>query len=396
VGRSPEEAFAVARNIGYPVLVRPSYVLGGRAMEIVHNDAQLDRYMRQAVRASPDHPVLIDEFLPNAIELDVDAVADGTDCVIAGIMEHIEEAGVHSGDSCCSLPPVNVAGRMLDQIRDTTRALARELGVVGLMNVQYALRGNRLYVLEVNPRGSRTVPFVAKATGVPFAKIAARVGAGQTLRELGVSERVPGHVSVKIPVFPFRKFPGVDTILGPEMRSTGEVMGMGHEFGVAFWRGMLAEGTGLPLRGTACLSVGDDDKDAIMPAARILHAHGFSLVATRGTAAAIRAAGLPCAVVNKVAEGRPHVVDALLNGEIALLLTTMGAAPAEDSFSMRRTALVQRVPYFTTASGALAAAHAIAAAHEGSAGAKTLSLQEYHRAPAFDPDSAPTDRVGYR
>jgi carbamoyl-phosphate synthase large subunit len=396
VGRSSEEAFAVARNIGYPVLVRPSYVLGGRAMEIVHNDAQLDRYMRHAVRASPDHPVLIDEFLPNAIELDVDAVADGNDCVIAGIMEHIEEAGVHSGDSCCSLPPVNVSGRMLDQIRETTRALARELGVVGLMNVQYALRGNRLYVLEVNPRGSRTVPFVAKATGIPFAKIAARVAAGETLRELGVTERVPGHVSVKIPVFPFRKFPGVDTILGPEMRSTGEVMGMGHDFGVAFWRGMLAEGTGLPLQGTACFSVGDDDKDAIMPAARLLHRYGFPLVATRGTAAAIRAAGLPCEAINKVAEGRPHVVDALLNGEIALLLTTMGAAPAEDSFSMRRTALVQRVPYFTTVSGALAAAHAIAAAHEGSAAAKTLSLQEYHQAPAFDPDSAPTDRVGYR
>ncbi len=396
VGRSSEEAFAVARNIGYPVLVRPSYVLGGRAMEIVHSDAQLDRYMRHAVRASPDHPVLIDEFLPNATEFDVDAVADGTDCVIAGIMEHIEEAGVHSGDSSCSLPPVNVSPRMLALIRETTQGLARELGVVGLMNVQYALRGNRLYVLEVNPRGSRTVPFVAKATGIPFAKVAALVAAGQTLRELGVTERVPGHVSVKIPVFPFRKFPGVDTILGPEMRSTGEVMGMGQDFGVAFWRAMLAEGTGLPLRGRACFSVGDDDKDAILPAARILHQRGFSLVATRGTAAAIHAAGLPCTMVNKVAEGRPHIVDALLNGEIALLLTTMGAAPAEDSFSMRRTALVQRVPYFTTVSGALAAAHAIAAAHEGSAAAKTLSLQEYHQAPAFDPDSAPTDRVGYR
>ena len=396
VGRSSEEAFAIARNIGYPVLVRPSYVLGGRAMEIVHNDAQLDRYMRQAVRASPDHPVLVDEFLPNAIELDVDAVADGTDCVIAGIMEHIEEAGVHSGDSSCSLPPVNVPVRMLDQIRETTRALARELGVVGLMNVQYALRGNRLYVIEVNPRGSRTVPFVAKATGVPYAKIAAWVGAGQTLAELQVSERVPEHVSVKIPVFPFRKFPGVDTILGPEMRSTGEVMGMGHDFGVAFWRAMMAEGSGLPMTGTVCFSIGDDDKDAVLPAARILAELGFSLVATRGTAAAFRAAGLECAVVNKVAEGRPHVVDVLLNGEITLLVTTMGAAPAEDSFSMRRTALVQRVPYFTTVSGALAAAHAIAAAHEGSPQAKTLSLQEYHQAPAFDPDSAPTDRVGYR
>src|SRR5690606_17303080 len=216
------------------------------------------------------------------------------------IMEHIEEAGVHSGDSSCSLPPVNVPVRMLDQIRETTRALARELGVVGLMNVQYALRGNRLYVIEVNPRGSRTVPFVAKATGVPYAKIAAWVGAGQTLAELQVSERVPEHVSVKIPVFPFRKFPGVDTILGPEMRSTGEVMGMGHDFGVAFWRAMMAEGSGLPMRGTACFSVGDDDKDAIVPAARVLVGLGFGLVATRGTAAALRAAGLPCTVVHKV------------------------------------------------------------------------------------------------
>ncbi|MCA9648805.1 MAG: carbamoyl-phosphate synthase large subunit [Myxococcales bacterium] len=396
VGRSSEEAFSIARNIGYPVLVRPSYVLGGRAMEIVHNDAQLERYMRQAVRASPDHPVLVDEFLPNATEFDVDAVADGTECVIAGIMEHIEEAGVHSGDSSCSLPPVNVSSAMLDSIRETTKALARELGVVGLMNVQYALRGNRLYVLEVNPRGSRTVPFVAKATGVPFAKIAARVGAGETLAELGITEQVPQHVSVKIPVFPFRKFPGVDTILGPEMRSTGEVMGMGHDFGVAFWRAMLAEGTGLPLQGNACFSVGDDDKDAIVPAARLLTEVGFGLMATRGTAATLRAAGLPCTVVHKVNEGRPNVVDAILNGEIALLCTTMGAAPAEESFSMRRTALVQRVPYFTTVSGALAAAHAIAAAHEGSSKARTLSVQEYHQAPSFPPDSAPTDRVGYR
>ena len=396
VGRSSEEAFAIARNIGYPVLVRPSYVLGGRAMEIVRNDAQLDRYMRVAVRASPDHPVLVDEFLPNATEFDVDAVADGTDCVIAGIMEHIEEAGVHSGDSSCSLPPVNVSPAMLDQIRETTKALARELGVVGLMNVQYAQRGNRLYVIEVNPRGSRTVPFVAKATGIPFAKIAARVGAGETLAELGVTERVPEHVSVKIPVFPFRKFPGVDTILGPEMRSTGEVMGIGHDFGLAFWRAMLAEGTGLPLQGTAFFSIGDDDKDAVLPAARKLSELGFTLMATRGTATSLQEAGLTCRTVNKVSEGRPHVADVLLNGEIALLFTTMDAAPPEESFEMRRTALIQRVPYFTTVSGALAAAHAIAAAHGATGNAKTLSVQEYHQAPTFAPDSAPTDRVGYR
>ena len=249
VARSTEEAFKIAHDIGYPVLVRPSYVLGGRAMEIVHDDGQLDRYMREAVRASPDHPVLVDEFLPNATEFDVDAVADGHECVIAGIMEHIEEAGIHSGDSSCSLPPVNTDRVIVDELRSTTKALARELGVVGLMNVQYALRGHRLYVIEVNPRGSRTVPFVAKAKGTPFAKIAARVGAGETLAELGVEERVPKHISVKVPVFPFRKFQGVDTILSPEMRSTGEVMGIGQDFGQAYLRGDARRGTGAAARG---------------------------------------------------------------------------------------------------------------------------------------------------
>ena len=265
VARSTDEAFKIAHDIGYPVLVRPSYVLGGRAMEIVHDDGQLDRYMREAVRASPDHPVLVDEFLPNATEFDVDAVADGHECVIAGIMEHIEEAGIHSGDSSCSLPPVNTDRVVLDELRSTTKALARELGVVGLMNVQYALRGHRLYVIEVNPRGSRTVPFVAKAKGTPFAKIAARVGAGETLAELGVEERVPEHISVKVPVFPFRKFQGVDTILSPEMRSTGEVMGIGHDFGQAYLRGTLAEGLGLPDKGTAFVSVCDDDQGSDHP-----------------------------------------------------------------------------------------------------------------------------------
>jgi carbamoyl-phosphate synthase large subunit len=352
-------------------------VLGGRAMEIVHSDGELDHYMRRAVRASPDHPVLIDEFLPNATEFDVDAVGDGTDVVIAGIMEHIEEAGVHSGDSI-------------------TRALGRELGVIGLMNVQIAQRGQRLFVLEVNPRGSRTVPFVCKATGIPFAKIAARVGAGETLAALGVSERVPEHVSVKIPVFPFRKFPGVDTILGPEMRSTGEVMGIGTDFGSAFWLGMQGEGTGLPLRGTALITVRDEDKDAVIPAARKLHELGIKLVATRGTAAAIRAAGLSCEVIKKVKGGRPHTVDALLNGEIDLVVnTTGGADDRADSFTLRRTTLNQRIPYFTTVSGALAAAHAIATAHAG-ARAPVLPLQDYHRKPGFDPDSAPQERVGYR
>ncbi len=391
VARSAEEAFDIAHTIGYPVLVRPSYVLGGRAMEIVYSDADLDRYIRQAVRASPDHPVLIDEFLHNATEFDVDAVSDGKDVVVAGIMEHIEEAGVHSGDSCCSLPPVNVPQKVLDEIRATTRALTRELGVIGLMNVQYAYRGGRLYILEVNPRGSRTVPFVAKATGVPIAKIAARVAAGESLADLDVHEVVPRHVSVKVPVFPFRKFPGVDTILSPEMKSTGEVMGVAQDFGAAFYKGLLAADVDLPDAGQVFVSVRDTDKEAVLPVVRRLVDLGFSLVATRGTAQAIRAAGLECAAINKVKEGRPHVVDALVNGEIALVVnTTIGAQSIRDSFSIRRTALIRRVPYFTTISGALAAAHAIAAARTPELRLPARPLQDYHaQEPASPADPLP-------
>jgi len=396
VARSASEAFDVAHEIGYPVLVRPSYVLGGRAMEIVHSDADLDRYMREAVQASPDHPVLIDEFLPNATEFDVDAVADGTDAVIAGIMEHIEEAGVHSGDSSCSLPPVNVPRRLLSQIRDISRTLARELGVIGLMNIQLALRGNRLYVIEVNPRASRTIPFVSKAVGTPFAKIAARVAAGETLRALGVKERVPDHISVKFPVFPFRKFQGVDIVLGPEMRSTGEVMGIGPDFGTAFYHAMLGEGMVPPTSGTAFFSVMDDDKDGILPAARLLSELGFELAATRGTAAAIEAAGLPCRVINKVREGRPHTLDAIKNREIQLVVNTTGGTDRRESFSLRRTTLIERVPYFTTVSGALAGAHAIAVARRAGDEMTPRALQDYHRGPAYDPESAPDRRVGYR
>ena len=378
VARSADEAFATAHDIGYPVLVRPSYVLGGRAMEIVHSDEQLDRYMREAVRASPDHPVLIDEFLPHATEFDVDAVADGQDAVVAGIMEHIEEAGVHSGDSSCSLPPVNVPDAVLEQIRSTTATLARELGVIGLMNIQFALRGHRLYVIEVNPRGSRTVPFVSKAQGVPYAKIAARVAAGESLAELGVTERVPEHVSVKFPVFPFRKFPGVDTLLGPEMRSTGEVMGIGKDFGTAYMHAVMGEGAPLPTEGAAMFSVMDEDKDAILPAARSLHDAGFALVATGGTAEAFRKAGLPCTDVLKVWQGRPHTVDAIKNGDIQLVINTSGISDRQESFSLRRTTLLQRVPYFTTVSGALAAAHAIVSAKASSSKPTARALQDYH------------------
>ena len=380
VARSPEEAFEIAHGIGYPVLVRPSYVLGGRAMMIVYSDRELDAYMRNAVRASPDHPVLVDEFLANAVEIDVDAVADGEDVVIAGIMEHIEEAGVHSGDSGCSLPPVGVDPAILSEIRETTRALALALGVVGLMNVQYAVQDGRLYVLEVNPRASRTVPFVAKTTGVPFAKIAARVAAGESLASLKITEPAPSHVAVKVPVFPFTKFQGVDTILGPEMRSTGEVMGIAEDFGAAFHKGLLAAGVRLPQSGTVFVSVRDDDKALVMPAVRHLVELGFELVATRGTALTLRAAGLECSDVNKVKEGRPHIVDALVNGEIALLInTTIGAQSIRDSFTIRRTALTQRVPYFTTIAGAGAAAKAIEAARSGEGAVTAKSLQDYHQ-----------------
>ncbi|NVB39932.1 carbamoyl-phosphate synthase large subunit [Pseudenhygromyxa sp. WMMC2535] len=397
VARSEEEAFSVAHEIGFPVLVRPSYVLGGRAMEIVHSDEQLDSYMQLAVRASPDHPVLIDEFLHQAIEFDVDAVADGKDVVIAGIMEHVEEAGVHSGDSTCCMPPVSVSTAITDQIREVTEALARELGVVGLMNVQYALKGERLYILEVNPRGSRTVPFVSKAVGVAFAKIAALVGAGKSLTELGVSERVPEHVSVKVPVFPFMKFPGVDVLLSPEMRSTGEVMGIAKDFGAAFHSGMAAANVFLPQGGTVFISVADPHKLAVVPAAKHLRRLGFSILATRGTARVLREEAIDCAEVNKVLEGRPHVVDRMLNGEVALVInTTEGQQSARDSLSIRRTALSLGIPYFTTIAGALATAHAIESARLGGSVLEAVSLQEYHQRPHYTPGQEPADRDAYR
>ncbi|MBM4254613.1 MAG: carbamoyl-phosphate synthase large subunit [Deltaproteobacteria bacterium] len=377
--RSPQEAQRIANEIGYPVLVRPSYVLGGRAMQIVYDDPNLQRYMNEAVLASPEHPVLVDKFLDDATEVDVDAVGDGHDVVIGGIMEHIELAGVHSGDSACSLPPRSISQKVQDDIRRQTVSLAKELQVVGLMNVQYAVKGETVYVLEVNPRASRTVPFVSKAIGQPLAKIAARVMAGKTLRELGFThEIVPPYISVKEAVFPFIKFPGVDTILGPEMKSTGEVMGIDASFAMAFAKAQVAAGTFLPAQGKVFLSVRDHDKDAALSIARRLVESGFSLIATQGTAAHLRNAGVVVDIVNKVGEGSPHIVDAIRAGEIAVVMNTVeGPQAVADSFSIRRSALECRVPYFTTIAGAGAAAEGIARLRMGLLGVQPL--QEYHR-----------------
>jgi carbamoyl-phosphate synthase large subunit len=317
--------------------------------------------------------------------------------VIAGIMEHIEEAGVHSGDSACSLPPVNVPPAVLDEIRRVTALMARELGVVGLMNVQFALMGDDLYVLEVNPRASRTVPFVAKATGVPIAKIAARVAAGESLASLGVVERIPRHVAVKVSVFPFAKFAGVDTILGPEMRSTGEVMGVADDFGAAFHKGLLAAGMRLPQSGRVFVSVRDADKHD-GPAGRAPPG-GAGLPAGRDPrhGGVHPRPGVACELINKVKEGRPHVVDALVNGDIAMVInTTVGAQAIADSFSIRRTSLMHRIPHFTTISAALAAAHAIEAARDGEKTLVAHALQDYHRSPGYSPETAPANRAGYR
>jgi carbamoyl-phosphate synthase large subunit len=356
--RTPEEALAGAKAIGYPVVVRPSYVLGGRAMEIVHHESELVRYMREAVKVSNDSPVLIDRFLNDAIEVDVDAVCDGKDVLIGGIMEHIEQAGVHSGDSACSLPPFSLSPGLQDELRRQTIAMAHALDVVGLMNVQFAIQDNKVYVLEVNPRASRTVPYVSKATGVALAKVAARCMTGKSLRQQGqLREVVPPYFCVKEAVFPFIKFPGVDTILGPEMKSTGEVMGVGHTFAEAFVKSQLAAGVRLPKSGKAFLSVRDEDKVRSIEIARALDELGFTLVATRGTAAAISAAGLKVQPVNKVQEGRPHVVDMIKNREISLIVNTVDEdrRSIHDSHSIRTSALQNRITYYTTIAGARAA-----------------------------------------
>ncbi|HLX29825.1 MAG TPA: carbamoyl-phosphate synthase large subunit [Casimicrobiaceae bacterium] len=362
--RTETEALVAAEAIGYPVVVRPSYVLGGRGMEIVHDPRDLASYMREAVQVSNDSPVLLDRFLNDAIEVDVDAVCDGTDVVIGGIMEHIEQAGVHSGDSACSLPAYSLSRVLEDELRRQTFAMARELRVVGLMNVQFAIRseegrGPVVYVLEVNPRASRTVPFVSKATGRPLAKIAARCMVGTSLKAQGVAREIaPRHFCVKEAVFPFIKFPGVDTILGPEMKSTGEVMGVGETFAEAFLKSQLGAGARLPESGNVFVSVRDADKPRAIEVARKLHELGYGIVATRGTAAALSAAGIPVMPANKVAEGRPHIVDMIVNGEIAMVVNTVEEkrSAIHDSYAIRRAALHDSVPTFTTLAGARAAA----------------------------------------
>jgi carbamoyl-phosphate synthase large subunit len=356
--RNEAEALRLADEIGYPLVVRPSYVLGGRAMEIVQDGRDLERYMREAVKVSNDSPVLLDRFLDDAIEVDVDCVADGREVRIGGVMEHIEQAGVHSGDSACSLPAYSLSAETIDELRLQTAKMAQALDVCGLMNVQFAVQNETVYVLEVNPRASRTVPFVSKATGEPLAKIAARCMVGRTLAQQGVRvEVVPPYFSVKEAVFPFAKFPGVDTLLGPEMRSTGEVMGVGRTFGEALFKSQLGAGAGLPPKGTVFLSVKDTDKPRTVEVARLLDEMGYGLVATRGTAAAIAAAGIPVRTINKVKDGRPHVVDALINGEIDLVITTVAENRAQiaDSRSIRTTSLAQRVTYYTTIAGGRAA-----------------------------------------
>jgi len=378
---SASEAEAIASRIGYPVMIRPSYVLGGRAMEIVHDGAALERYMHDAVRVSGTSPVLIDRYLKDAIEVDVDAVSDGFTVEVAGIMEHIEEAGIHSGDSACSLPPYSLTRDTIVEIERQTVALARALEVVGLMNVQFAVKGNDIYVLEVNPRASRTVPFVAKAIGVPIAKIAARVMTGDRLDPSTFRLRrscLPNdcHVAVKEAVFPFARFPGVDLILGPEMKSTGEVMGLDADFGRAFAKSQLGSGTNLPFEGRVFVSVRDQDKRALVEPCRQLFEMGFALVATNGTAQALVAHGLPVARVNKVSDGRPHIVDLMLSGGVQLVFnTTEGAQAIADSFSLRRTALTNSIPYYTTVAGARAAVQAIKALRAGNL--EVAPLQSY-------------------
>ncbi|MSO23332.1 MAG: ATP-grasp domain-containing protein, partial [Acidobacteria bacterium] len=377
---SYEAAAEIARHIGFPVLVRPSYVLGGRAMVICYDLKTLESYMDEAVDVSQDRPILIDKFLEDAFEVDVDTLADGEDVVIGGIMEHIEEAGIHSGDSSCALPTYLVKAEHLDTIRHYTRTLAKALKVVGLMNVQYAIQNDVVYVLEVNPRASRTVPFVSKATGVPLAKVAARLMTGKKLAEFNLADELPvKNFFVKSPVFPFAKFPGVDTILGPEMKSTGEVMGVSDNFGQAYAKAQMSAGVHLPRSGTAFISVNQHDKKNVVRIADRLHQLGFKLIATRGTATALKQSGIPVESVYKVNEGRPHIVDMIKSGMVDLILNTpLGKSSFFDERAIRRAAMQHGVPCITTLSGGAAVASGIAALQQNKV--DVLALQEYHEA----------------
>jgi carbamoyl-phosphate synthase large subunit len=383
VAHSPQEAIDIATKVGYPVLVRPSYVLGGRAMEIIYKQEELERWLKTGYGSNPNLSVLVDQFLENAIEIDVDAISDGRASIIAGIMEHVEEAGIHSGDSTCVLPTQTIPLKIIEEIRRATNDLARELKVIGLMNIQFALQGDDLYILEVNPRASRTVPFVSKATGVPWAKLAAAVMTGKTLSELGIAPRLlPPHVSVKSVVIPFKRFPGSQISLGPEMRSTGEVMGIATQFGLAFAKAQIAAGQVLPTKGKCFISVSDIHKQEVVQVAQSLYQLGLEIVATRGTSSAIKTGGIPVTPVNKVSEGRPNLVDRIKNGEIQLVINIpSGRTARDDDQLIRRAAVDYNIPVVTTLAGARATAAAIAALQQGPLSVN--ALQEYHRNIAF-------------
>jgi len=379
IATSFEEAHLVAAQIGYPVMVRPSYVLGGRAMRIIYSEEELKEFISQAVEVSAGHPILIDKFLEDAIELDVDAISDGEATIIAGIMEHIEEAGIHSGDSACVIPPFSLSDEIIEKVKQITYTLARELKVVGLMNVQYAARDDEVFVLEVNPRASRTIPFVSKATGVPYARLASQVMAGRKLREIGLTEEVKiDYFAVKEAVFPFRRFSGVDPVLGPEMRSTGEVMGIDSDFGMAFAKSQIAAQFYLPSEGTVFISVKNRDKRGIIFIAKKLRDLGFKIVATRGTAKVLSNNGIPVEIVEKVGEGRPNVVDVIKNRQIDLIINTPSGGRAQlESSIIRKEAIIRSIPFVTTLSGAEATVYAIERLKSGSITVK--SIQEYHQ-----------------
>ncbi|MDO8349358.1 MAG: ATP-grasp domain-containing protein, partial [Planctomycetota bacterium] len=375
---SAEQALAVADRIGYPVLVRPSFVLGGRAMEVVYDREGLQSYMERHRSFSEDRPLLVDKFLDNAIEVDVDAIADGENVIIGGIMEHIEEAGIHSGDSSCSLPPYTLSDGLIEEIASKTRLLAKELKVIGLMNVQWAVRGPKVYILEANPRASRTVPFVSKAVAQPLAKMAARVMLGETLAQVGVVERLdPPYFSVKAPVFPFNKFQGVDTLLGPEMKSTGEVMGIADKFGAAFAKAMVGAGNTLPREGKVFVSVRDEDKRFIVPLIDRLHGLGLEIVATGGTARALQNAGIPVQRVFKIHEGRPHVLDMIMNREVRLIINTpSGRRERSDDRLIRSASVNHRIPCITTMAAAAASIQGLESWLKKPLAVRPL--QEYH------------------